>query len=487
MSVAAIPTTITEAARLLRQGEYSAVELVRAFLEIGESVNPRFNILLTVTKDQAEEQARYADQRLAKGDPSPLLGIPVVFKDNFVTRGIRTTAGSKILDAYIGQYDATVVRRLVDQGMVMVGKGNLDAFAHGSSTENSDFGPTANPWDITKVPGGSSGGSAAAVAAQLCLAATGSDTGGSIRQPASFTNTVGLKPTYGRSSRYGVIAMGSSLDSIGCFTRTVEDCALVFGSMAGLDPADATSLPDKVPDYHSLLNQPIQGIKIGIAQEYFGDGIDARIKASVEAARAVFERLGATFVPVKLPHTKYALAAYYIIAPSEISANLSRYDGIRYGYSHQAGQSLLDVYEQSRADGFGAEAKRRIMLGTYALSSGYYDAYYKRAQQVRTLVRHDFSSAFAQVDALLAPVSPTLPFALGEKTENPLAMYLADALTVPVNLAGLPALALPCGFAENLPIGMQLIGPDLSESRLFSLGHHYQRETDWHQRIAEVG
>jgi aspartyl-tRNA(Asn)/glutamyl-tRNA(Gln) amidotransferase subunit A len=367
----------------------------------------------------------------------------------------------------------------------MLGKANLDAFAHGSSTENSDYGPTFNPWDTAYVPGGSSGGSAASVAAQQCLVATGSDTGGSIRTPASFTNTVGLKPTYGRVSRYGVIAMGSSFDSIGCFTRTVEDCALVMAQMAGHSQWDATTVTAPVGAYAEHLEAEVAGTRIGIAEEFFGTALDPAVRAAMQAAQKQLEQLGAELVPVSLPHIKYALAAYYILVPSELSSNLARFDGIRFGHSADA-DSLLALYEQSRGEGFGLEAKRRIMLGTYALSAGYYDAYYKRAQQVRTLVKQDFDQAFSQVDVLLAPVSPTLPFKVGERTDDPLAMYLTDILTVPMNLAGVPSLALPAGFAGQLPVGMQIIGPQLSEQRLFQLGHAYQQVTDWHQRLADL-
>lgn len=479
-----LPKTIKEAAQSLRRGEYSATELATAFLQHAQQVEPEVKALLTVTEDLAIEQASRADKRLKDGDDSLLLGVPLAHKDNFVTKGIQTTAGSNMLREYSGQYDATVVSKLKDAGAVMVAKANLDAFAHGSTTENSDFGPTHNPWDTSRVPGGSSGGSAAAVAAGECLVATGSDTGGSIRLPASFTNVVGLKPTYGRVSRNGIIAMGSSFDSIGCFTRTVEDCALVLNTMAGRDHFDATTIDRPVPDYAKDLDKPLDGLVLGIPEELYGEGIADSVRSAIEQARTVYERLGVTFKSVSLPHTKYSIAVYYILAPSELSSNLARFDGIRYGYSDDSAANLLEHYELSRAGGFGDEAKRRIMLGTYALSSGYYDAYYKRAQQVRTLVKRDFERVFTQVDGLLAPVSPNLPFKLGDKTEDLLSMYMSDALTVPVNLAGVPSLALPAGFGDGLPVGMQLIGPNFSEERLFNWGHRYQLETEWHTQLS---
>ncbi len=481
-----LPTTIRQAAQELRQHKYTATALTKAYLDHIAQVEPEVHALLTVTSEIALEQAKIADDRLQDGDKSPLLGIPLVHKDNFCTQGVATTAGSRMLENYQAQYNATVVEKLHQAGAIMLGKANLDAFAHGSSTENSDFGPSYNPWDINYVPGGSSGGSAAAVAAGECLISTGSDTGGSIRLPASFTNTVGLKPTYGRVSRYGVIAMGSSFDSIGCFTRTVEDCALVLQAMAGLDATDATTSPTAVPNYLANLDQPLKGVTLGIVEEFFGDGIEREVRQVIEEAMDAYRSLGVTFKPVQLPHARYALAAYYILVPSELSSNLSRFDGIRYGFSDQSGQTVQDTYRLSRAEGFGAEAKRRIMLGTYALSAGYYDAYYKRAQQVRTLVKQDFEAVFTQVDGLLAPVAPTLPFKVGARANDVLAMYLTDILTAPVNLAGIPSLAIPAGFAQGLPIGMQLIGPNFSESKLFNWGHQYQQQTNWHHQLSSM-
>jgi aspartyl-tRNA(Asn)/glutamyl-tRNA(Gln) amidotransferase subunit A len=480
-----LPTTIYQASQALRDREYSAVELTGQFLTRIEEVEPRVHALLTITSEEALAQAQAADERLATGDTTSLLGVPIIYKDNFLTSGVKTTAGSHILEHYSAQYDADAVVQLKQAGAVMLGKANLDAFAHGSSTENSDFGPSFNPWNTDYVPGGSSGGSAAALAAQECLVSTGSDTGGSIRTPASFTGLVGIKPTYGRVSRYGVIAMGSSFDSIGCFTRDVSDCALVLEQIAGKSERDATTSPLPVPAYSKHLTEPIQGMKIGIAAEFFGEGLDPRVRQAVEEAQRQWQKLGIEFVPVALPHIGYSLAVYYILVPSELSSNLSRFDGIRFGLSAEA-SSLLEVYEASREQGFGLEAKRRIMLGTYALSSGYYDAYYKRAQKVRTLVKQDFDTVFSQVDALLAPVAPSLPFKIGERTNDPLAMYLTDTLTVPMNLAGVPSLSLPAGFADGLPIGMQLVGPQFSEQRLFQLGYAYQQQTDWHTRLAAV-
>ena len=481
------PLTISQTSIALRQKKISAVELTRIYLERIERQEPSIHALLTVSGEKALEQAELTDSALAQGDDRPLLGIPLVHKDNFMTEGIRTTAASHILDAYIPPYNATVVQRLQEAGAIMLGKANLDAFAHGSSTENSDYGPTHNPWDIDFVPGGSSGGSAAAVAAGECLIATGSDTGGSIRLPAAFTNTVGLKPTYGRVSRYGVIAMGSSFDSIGCFGRNVVDCATTLEVIAGVDARDSTTVHQPVPNYTAHLEHPLQGKVFGLAQEFYSEGLVPEVRQALDDARKVYEDMGVTFKPVHLPHAKYALAAYYILSSSEISSNLARFDGVRFGFSDQEATTLLEMYEQTRGEGFGAEAKRRILMGTYALSAGYYDAYYKKAQQVRTLVRSDFETVFKQVDGLLAPVCPFLPFKIGEKVEEPLAMYLSDILTVPVNLAGIPSLALPAGFAGNLPIGMQLIGPSWSEDQLFNWGQKYQQHTDWHQRVAGEG
>lgn len=479
----ATPTTLKTHLDLVASKQASITELTQDRLNHIQATQPTLNSFITITADQALERAAELDQQLAQGQALPLMGAPLVHKDNHLTKGVLTTAASHMLANYRAHYDATVVTKLAQAGAITLGKVNLDAFAHGSSTENSDFGPTKNPWHTDYVPGGSSGGSAAAVAAAQALIATGSDTGGSIRLPASYTNTVGIKSTYGRVSRYGVIAMGSSFDSIGAFTTTVEDCALVLQQMAGHDPHDSTTIPAAVDDYLSQLTQPLAGLKLGLVKSFINhQGLNPEVAQVIDQARQELAKLGVEFIDIELPHAHAALATYYILASSEISSNLARLDGIRYGHSSSQAKDLLEQYELSRAEGFGAEAKRRIMLGTYALSSGYYDAYYKKAQQVRTLVKQDFDQAFSQVDGILAPVSPDLPFKIGQKNQDPLAMYLSDILTVPVNLAGVPALAVPAGFVNNLPVGMQLIGPQLSEAKLFNWGHQYQQVTDWHAR-----
>lgn len=463
--------TIKEAKEKLLNKQISSVELTSAFLERIKKLDKTLNAFITVSTDAALKQAGVADQKIAKGENRPLLGIPIVLKDLYLTKGIKTTAGSKVLTNYYPSYNATVVDKLANAGAVIIGKTNCDAWAHGSSGENSDFGATLNPWDLTKVPGGSSSGSAAAVCASFALAAMATDTGGSIRLPASFTNTVGLKPTYGRVSRYGIIAMASSLDSIGHFTNTVYDSALILSVTAGKDNNDATTLPNKVPNYLEKISVS-KKLTIGIPKEYNSYGLDNEVKETVFKALKFLESQGHSLVEVNLPTTKLALAAYYIVVPSEISSNLSRYDGIRFGNPRSS---------------FGAEAKRRIMLGTYTLSSGYYEAYYLKAMKVRTLIKRDFEEAFKKVDLLIGPVSPTLPFNLGEKVADPLSMYLADVLTVPINLAGLPALSIPCGFSKSgLPIGMQIIGPQLSEDLLFNIGFGYQQETDWHLKEPKI-
>lgn len=456
--------TIKKAKKQLKEKDFSSVELLNAYLEEIKKKNKNLNVFLTISENEALEQAKKADNLIKNNQDLPLLGIPIALKDIFSTKGIRTTAGSKVLDNYIPPFDATVVERLKNAGAVIVGKVNCDAWAHGSSGENSDYKPTKNPWNKEYVPGGSSSGSAVSVTANLSLAATGTDTGGSIRLPASFTNTVGLKPTYGRVSRYGIIAMASSLDSIGHFTKTVEDSALMLNVTAGKDEFDATtsSLPSK--DYDNSLSESIKGLKIGIPKEYFGEGIDKRIKENVETAVKFYEKQGAKIEEVSLPHTEYAIATYYIIQPAEVSSNLARYDGIRFGNNRSF---------------FGEEAKRRIMLGTFTLSVGYYDAYYKKAMKVRTLIINDFKEAFKKVDVLIAPVSPTMPWKFGEKMNDPLQMYLSDALAAPVNLAGIPGLSIPTGFIDSLPVGMQILGPHFSEELLFRVGHQYEINHKW--------
>lgn len=459
--------TIKSTKDALLKKEISAIELTKSYLEQIKKQNPELNAFITITENEALEQAAGADKLISEGQDLPLLGIPIALKDIYMTKGIRTTAASNVLKDYVAHYDATVVSKLKDAGAVILGKTNLDAWAHGSSGENSDFGPTKNPWNTDYIPGGSSSGSAVSVASGMAIAATGTDTGGSIRLPASFTNTVGLKPTYRRVSRYGIIAMASSLDSIGHFTKTVEDSALFLNVTAGKDELDSTTSLEKVPDYTKNLNKDIKGVRIGVPKEYFVDGMDNKVKENAEAAIKFYEDQGAVIEEISLPHTEYAIACYYIIQPAEVSSNLARYDGIRYGNGRNS---------------FGAEAKRRIMLGTFTLSVGYYDAYYKKALKVRTLLINDFNKAFEKVDAIIAPVSPTPPWKLGEKANDPLAMYLSDVLTVTANITGHPGLSIPSGFIEGLPTGIQIIGPSFQEGLLFNLGHAYEQAHEWKER-----
>jgi aspartyl-tRNA(Asn)/glutamyl-tRNA(Gln) amidotransferase subunit A len=479
--------TLLDARAALRAREVSAVELADAFLARIEAVDSGIHAFVTVTADLAREQARAADARRAAGEDGPLLGLPLALKDVLCTAGVRTTCSSRILENFVPPYSATVVERLQAAGTVVLGKTNMDEFAMGSSTENSAFFPTRNPWDLERVPGGSSGGSAAAVAAGEAPAALGTDTGGSIRQPAALCGVVGLKPTYGRVSRYGLVAFASSLDQIGPFARTAADCALLLTAIAGHDPNDATALPEPVPDYLAELTNggsgepSLRGLRVGVPREYFAAGIEPGVEAAVRAAIDRLVALGASVGEVSLPHTEYGVATYYLIAPAEASANLARYDGVKYGYSVPAA-SVLDGYFRTRDEGFGAEVKRRIMLGTYALSAGYYDAYYRKAQQARTLIKGDFDAAFQQYDILAAPTSPTVAFRIGERAADPLAMYLSDVCTIPVNLAGLPGVSVPCGFSDGLPVGLQLIGPPLAEGLLLRVAQRYQETTDWHRR-----
>lgn len=468
--------------RLFAAGELSAVEIVEAFLARIERVEPLVGSYITVTADHARAKARKIDAwRRSDPDLPPLAGVPVAVKDNMCTEGIRTTCGSKILADYVPPYNATVVARLAAAGAILIGKTNMDEFAMGSSNENSGFHPTRNPWDTDRVPGGSSGGSAAAVAADACAAALGSDTGGSIRQPGSYCGVVGLKPTYGRVSRYGLVAFASSLDQIGPLTRDVADAALLLQVVAGSDRHDSTCAPAPVPDYlKALEGYSLSGLRIGMPREYMGAGVDPEIKERIYAAARVFEDLGARVEECSLPHTEHGLAAYYVIAPAEASSNLARYDGVRYGYRTPTYGSLLEMYEKTRAEGFGPEVKRRIMLGTYALSSGYYDAYYLKAQKVRTLLRRDFEAAFAQFDLLLSPTTPDVAFGLGEKLDDPLSMYMADLLTIPVNLAGLPAISVPCGLAHGLPVGLQIIARPMDEATMLKAAHAFERATEHH-------
>ena len=474
--------SIHEAHDLLKRGEISSAELTRSCLERTEAVEDRVKAFVTVTGNTALEQARLADERMASSSNSkPLTGVPMQIKDVMCTRGIRTTCSSHMLEHFIPTYDATAVKRLYAQDAVLLGKGNMDEFAMGSSTENSAFFPSRNPWDLGRVPGGSSGGGAAAVAAEEAIYALGSDTGGSIRQPASLCGVVGMKPTYGLVSRFGLIAYASSLDQIGPITKDVTDCALVLNAIAGYDPSDSTSIPYQVPDYTHSLTGDIKGVRIGVPKEYFVEGMEDGVKDALKVATSALEGMGASLEEVSLPSTPYALACYYILALSECSANLARYDGVKYGFSYQDTDSMWEAMEKTRQYGFGAEVKRRIMLGTYALSAGYYDAYYLKAQKVRTLLRREFEEAFQRFDVLVTPTSPTVAFRLGEKTEDPVQMYLSDIYTVPVNVAGLPAISVPCGLADGLPVGMQLIGPPLSEGTLLRIAHAYEQATQWHK------
>lgn len=464
-------------------GRVSSVDATRACLARIEATMD-INAYVHVDQAGALQQAAAADARRKAGKLlGPLDGVPLALKDIFLTEGLPTTCASKILKNFVAPYDGTAVRRLKDAGMVLLGKLNMDEFAMGSSNEHSAFGAVKNPWDKSRVPGGSSGGSAAAVANGSCFGSLGTDTGGSIRQPAAHTGIVGLKPTYGRVSRYGVIAFASSLDQVGPMTKDVRDCALMMQAIAGHDPKDATSAAVPTPDYVSHLDKGVAGMKLGIPREYFIDGIDPEVRAAVEAALRQYEALGATLVDVSLPHTAHGIATYYIIAPAEASSNLARYDGVRYGVRQDPGKGLLDMYLESRGNGFGDEVKRRIMLGTYVLSAGYYDAYYKKAQQVRTLVQQDFAQAFTQVDAILTPTAPTAAFKLGENDADPIKMYLGDVFTVTANLAGLPGISLPCGFtSNNLPVGLQILGAPWSEDRLLRIAYAYERATQWHTR-----
>ena len=479
--------TIHEMQDLLRRGEMTSAELTEAFLSRIEATDAKVNAFITVAAEEARAESAAADRRLAEGRADALTGIPVALKDIFVTRGLRTTCASRILDNYVPPYDGTAVARLREQGAVLLGKLNMDEFAMGSSNENSAAGPVKNPWSPERVPGGSSGGSAACVAARQAAATLGTDTGGSIRQPASHCGVVGLKPTYGRVSRYGVIAYASSLDQVGPLARDVEDCAILLEAVAGHDPADSTSVDTPVPAYRRTLKEGVKGLRVGLPKEYFIEGLDPEVKQAVEEAVETFRRLGAEPVEVSLPHTPYAVACYYLIATAEASSNLARYDGVRYGVRLDEGQGLIDMYMKSRAAGFGPEVKRRIMLGTYALSSGYYDAYYLKSQKVRTLIRRDFLEAFNGVDVIATPVAPSPAFRIDEKTEDPLQMYLSDIFTIPVNLAGTCALSLPCGFSgSGLPIGLQLIGKPFGEETILRAGHAFEQATEWHRRVAPI-
>ncbi len=477
--------TIAELAAGLKSGAFSSEELTRSLLARIESYNPQLNSFITVTDEIALSQAKMADQRIAAGTAGPLTGIPLAHKDIFCTDGVRTSCASKMLDPFIAPYDATVISRFKEAGAVMLGKTNMDEFAMGSSNETSFYGPVKNPWDSAAVPGGSSGGSAAAVAARLAPGATGTDTGGSIRQPAALCGITGLKPTYGRVSRYGMIAFASSLDQAGPMARSAEDCALMLAAMAGFDQRDSTCVDREVPDYSAGLNNDLKGLKIGLPKEYFGEGLDAEVAKAIETAIAEYRKLGAEVVEISLPNTNLAVPTYYVVAPAECSSNLSRMDGVRFGHRCDNPKDLEDLYKRSRGEGFGPEVKRRIMVGTYALSSGYYDAYYLKAQQLRHLISDDFKKAFELVDVIMGPTSPTPAFDLGEKSDDPVAMYLADIYTIAVNLAGLPGMSLPCGFVGKRPVGLQIIGNYFDEARLLNVAHQYQLATDWHSQAPE--
>jgi aspartyl-tRNA(Asn)/glutamyl-tRNA(Gln) amidotransferase subunit A len=473
-------TTITQARELLKNKKLSSVQLTEAVFARIDQVEDKVQAFVHLTREKALQQAKTADARIAAGDEAPLLGIPIALKDLICTQGSRTTCSSKILDQFVSPYNATVTERLNQAGAVVVGKTNMDEFAMGSSNENSHHHPTMNPWDLSRVPGGSSGGSSAAVAAHECVAALGSDTGGSIRQPASFCGVTGLKPTYGRVSRFGLVAFASSLDQIGPLTKTVADSAIMMNVIGGKDPRDSTSADVPLPDFTKALQKDVKGMKLGIAKEYFTGGINPAVEKAVQEAIRTLESLGMKTVEVSLPHLDYAVATYYIIACAEASTNLSRYDGVKYGYRTEKSDNLVNMYENTREEGFGEEVKRRIILGTFVLSSGYYDAYYLKGQKVRTLIKQDFENALGQCDVIASPVTPYPAFKLGEKLDDPLQMYLADIYTISANLAGIPAMSIPCGFAEGLPVGLQLMSRHFDEESLITVGHKFQQATDFH-------
>lgn len=477
-----IEQSIAELSQALLSKAFSSVELTSFYLDRIKRHNGQLNAFISVTADTALLAASEADKQIAKGTAGPLTGIPIAHKDIFCASGTRTSCGSKMLDNFIAPYDATVVTKMSDAGGVMLGKTNMDEFAMGSSNETSFYGPVHNPWDLTTVPGGSSGGSAAAVAGRLTPASTGTDTGGSIRQPAALCGITGLKPTYGRVSRYGMVAFASSLDQAGPMTRTAEDAAMLLQVMAGFDPKDSTSIDKPVPDYRATLNDSLSGLKIGLPEEYFDVGLNVGVERVTQEAIKTLSDLGVEFVSCRLPHTAEAIPAYYVVAPAECSANLSRFDGVRYGYRCDDPADLEDLYKRSRSEAFGDEVKRRIMIGAYVLSSGYYDAYYLKAQKIRRLIRQDFGDAFADVDMILCPTTPDTAFKLGEKNSDPISMYLSDTFTIAANLAGLPGLSMPAGFVENMPVGVQLIGNYFDEARILNVAHQFQQATDWHTR-----
>jgi aspartyl-tRNA(Asn)/glutamyl-tRNA(Gln) amidotransferase subunit A len=480
-------STLTQAKEGLKKKQFSALELTEAIYQRIDQVEDKVKAYVHLTQEAALDQAREADRKIAGGEDAPLLGIPLALKDLICTKGARTTCSSRYLDQFVAPYDATVTERLKQAGAVIIGKTNMDEFAMGSSNENSWHHPTLNPWDTDRVPGGSSGGSAAAVGANECLAALGSDTGGSIRQPASFCGVTGLKPTYGRVSRFGLVAFASSLDQIGPMTKTVEDAALLMNVIGGKDPLDSTSAEVTLPDFTQALKGEVKGLKLGIPKEYFTTGIDPEVEQAVREGIKTLESLGMQTVEVSLPHTEYAVATYYILACAEASTNLSRYDGVRYGYRSEKSDNLMDMYLNTRSEGFGEEVKRRIILGTFVLSSGYYDAYYLKGQKTRTLIKQDFEDAYKKCDLIVAPTCPAPAFKLGEKTDDPLQMYLADIYTISANLAGIPALSIPCGFTkDHLPIGLQFMGRHFDEETLLKVGHHFQQKTDFHQKFPSL-
>ncbi len=480
--------TITQAYSLLRSKEITSRELTRSVLDRIARINSKVNAFITICEDSAMARAAMADERIQSGNGGPLTGIPISVKDVLCTRGIRTTCASKILEDFVPPYDAAVVEKLNNAGTVMVGKVNMDEFAMGSSNENSGFMITKNPWDVSRIPGGSSGGSAVSVSADMCLGSIGSDTGGSIRQPASHCSVAGLKPTYGRVSRYGLVAFASSLDQIGPIGKCVSDCAILMNALAGYDPKDSTSVNIPVPDYSDLPENGLKGVKIGIPKEYeAAEGLAPDVSAAVDRAVVTLEKLGAEKVSVSLPHTRYAVAAYYVIAPSEASSNLARYDGVKYGFRDPAAENLIGMYKQTRSNGFGKEVKRRIIIGTYCLSAGYYDAYYGKASQVRTMIMEDFKRAFTHCDAILSPVAPEPPFRIGEKTDDPLTMYLSDIFTLSANLAGIPGISIPCGFSgDGLPIGLQIMGKHFDEHGILKIASEFERATDFNTKKPDI-
>ncbi|MCL6268926.1 Asp-tRNA(Asn)/Glu-tRNA(Gln) amidotransferase subunit GatA [Sansalvadorimonas sp. 2012CJ34-2] len=478
-----IEKSLAELSRSLKAGEVSSVELTQTYLDRINTLGSDLNAFITVCPDIALEQAKAADEAIAAGNTTPLTGIPLAHKDLFCTQGIKTSCGSRMLDNFIAPYESTVTANFKAAGAVNLGKLNMDEFAMGGANENSYYGPVKNPWNHDMIPGGSSGGSAAAVAARLAAGTTGTDTGGSIRQPASMCGITGIKPTYGRVSRWGMVAFASSLDQAGPMARTAEDAAMMLNVMAGFDPKDSTCMDRAVPDYTATLNEPLKGLRIGLPKEYFAEGLDNKVEQVVRDAIKEYEKLGATVKEISLPRTHHSVAAYYVIAPAEASANLSRFDGARFGHRCEDPKDLEDMYKRSRAEGFGREVKNRILVGAYALSAGYYDAYYAKAQKLRRMIRDDFMSAFNEVDVIMGPTAPTPAFPIGDKTDDPVAMYLGDIFTISVNLAGLPAMSVPAGMVDGLPVGLQIIAPHFEEARLLNAGHQYQQVTDWHLAV----